>query len=116
MRQAGVLAAAGTVALETMVNRMAEDHANARRLAEGLAQLPTIDMDADRVQTNIVIFGLDPGPLTPADVVAGLAARGVKIGAIGGRRLRAVTHYGLEAADIDVALETMRQVLATSSD
>jgi len=112
MRQAGVLAAAGIVALETMVERLAEDHTNARRLAEGLARLPGIDLDPARVQTNIVIFALERDDLTPRQLVADLAARGVKVGAIGGQRFRAVTHYGLDAADIDRALEAFQVALA----
>lgn len=111
MRQAGILAAAGIVALETMVDRLADDHANARRLAEGLAQMPGILLDPDRIQTNIVIFELGPDAPSPAEFAASLAARGVKVGTIGGRKLRAVTHYGLEAPDIDRALGTARAVL-----
>jgi threonine aldolase len=111
MRQVGVLAAAGIVALETMVDRLEEDHANARRLGEGLARLPGIVLDPARVQTNIVIFGLADGALSAAEFVAGLAARGVKIGAIGGRRFRAVTHYGVETGDIDRALTAAQAVL-----
>jgi threonine aldolase len=111
MRQAGVLAAAGIVALETMVDRLAEDHVHARQLAEGLSGLPGILVDPSRVQTNIVIFELAPETLTPGELVAGLAARGVKMGAIGGRRLRAVTHHGIEANDIDRALAAMQAVM-----
>lgn len=76
MRQAGVLAAAGIVALETMVDRLAEDHANARRLAEGLAMLPGVLLDPEQIHTNIVIFGLRPTAISPQQLVAGLAARG----------------------------------------
>lgn len=112
MRQAGVLAAAGIVALESMVERMADDHALAHQLAEGLAQLPGIGLDPDTIQTNIVIFELEPGALSPAELVARLAERGVKVGAIEGRKLRAVTHYGIEADDIRVAVEAARAVLA----
>jgi len=112
MRQAGVLAAAGIVALETMVDRMADDHANARRLAEGLAQLPGIALDPDSIQTNIVIFAMEPEALSPAELAARLAERGVKVGAIEGRKLRAVTHYGIDAADIEAALDAARAVLA----
>jgi threonine aldolase len=112
MRQAGVLAAAGIVALETMVDRLAEDHAHARRLAEGLAALPGIVLDPDSVQTNIVILTLAPQAPAPAEFAAGLRARGVKLSPIGGRKLRAVTHYGIEAGDIDRALDAARQVLA----
>jgi threonine aldolase len=111
MRQAGVLAAAGIVALETMVDRLADDHASAHRLAEGLAALPGVILDPTRVPTNIVIFELAPAALSPAEFAAGLAARGVKLGPIGGRKLRAVTHYGIEATDIDLALDAARQLL-----
>ncbi len=115
MRQVGVLAAAGIVALETMVERIAEDHANARELAEGLARLPGVLLDLGRVQTNIVIFDLGSDAPTAAELVAGLATRGVKMGAIGGRRLRAVTHYGIEADDIDHALAFAETILEGGS-
>jgi threonine aldolase len=111
MRQAGVLAAAGIVALETMVDRLADDHANARRLAEGLARLPGIILDPARVVTNIVIFELAADALSPADLIAGLAERAVKLGDIGGRKFRAVTHYGLEASDIDYSLGAFQVVI-----
>ncbi len=111
MRQAGVLAAAGIVALEAMVDRLAEDHANARRLAEGLANLPSVVLDPERVASNIVIFELAPDGLSARELVSGLAAHGVKMGAIGERRLRAVTHYGVEGEDIEYALSVMREVL-----
>jgi threonine aldolase len=111
MRQAGVLAAAGIVALETMVDRLADDHANARRLADGLARLPGIILDPARVVTNIVIFELAADALSPADLIAGLAERAVKLGDIGGRKFRAVTHYGLEASDIDYSLGAFQVVI-----
>jgi threonine aldolase len=101
MRQAGVLAAAGIVALETMVDRLAEDHANARRLAAGLAALPGIVLDSQRVQTNIVIFELGESARSPAEFVVGLDREEIKIEVLGDRRFRAVTHYGIEASDID---------------
>lgn len=116
MRQAGVLAAAGLVALETMVDRLADDHANARCLAEGLAALPEIVLDPERIQSNIVIFELAAGAPPAADFVAALAGRGVKVGAIGGRRIRAVTHYGVEREDVEVALDAVRQVLSGMRD
>jgi threonine aldolase len=111
MRQAGILAAAGIVALETMTARLAEDHANARKLAEGLAQLPGIVLDPAQVPTNIVIFEMAPGARTPAELVAGLEARSVKLNAIGGRRLRAVTHSGIESEEIDYAVSAAEAVL-----
>jgi len=111
MRQAGVLAAAGIVALETMVDRLAQDHANARRLAEGLSRLPGILLDPASVPTNIVILELAPDALSPAQFVAGLAERGIKLSAIGGQRLRAVTHYGIEKEDIDRTIEAAQRIL-----
>ena len=112
MRQAGVLAAAGIVALETMVDRLAEDHSNARRLAEELARLRGILLDPAQVSTNIVIFELAPDALAPVELIAGLAAQGVKLGDIGRRKLRAVTHYGIEAEDIDDALAAFQAVMS----
>jgi threonine aldolase len=111
MRQAGILAAAGIVALESMVERLAEDHANARRLAEGLSRLPGVEVDLDTVQTNIVIFALAPEAPTPAELAAELGKRNVKLSPIGGPRLRAVTHYGIETGDIDRALAVASEVL-----
>jgi threonine aldolase len=111
MRQAGVIAAAGIVALEQMVDRMAEDHDNARRLAEGLAGIPGLAIDVDRVQTNIVIFELVSERLTPAELAARLGEGGVKLLAIEGRRLRAVTHYGIEAKDIELALAVIQELM-----
>ena len=111
MRQAGMIAAAGIVALEQMVDRLAEDHVNARRLAEGLAELPGLAVDLDRVQTNIVIFELVSESLTPWELKARLGERGVKLLTIGGRGLRAVTHYGIQADDIEVALAVAQEVM-----
>ena len=114
MRQAGVLAAAGIVALDSMTQRLSEDHAHARQLAMGLAGLPGILVDLERVQTHIVIFELNPGAGSPAKLVKELAVRGVRLGAIGGQRLRAVTHAGIGSEDIDYALCAIGEVLGTS--
>jgi threonine aldolase len=119
MRQIGVVAAAGIVALTEMVDRLGEDHANARRLAEGLAELAAIEIDPARVRTNIVVFRLraelipgDPA-LTPSQrFVAGLAERGVACGAFGATEVRMVTHYEITAADIETALVAARRVVS----
>ncbi|UCC62400.1 MAG: low-specificity L-threonine aldolase [Anaerolineae bacterium] len=111
MRQAGVLAAAGIEGLENMVGRLAHDHVNARRLAEGLAQMPGFAVNLGSVQTNIVIWDLATDRATPREVTERLRAKGVKILPIGGRQFRAVTHYGIEASDIDQALAVTRQVM-----
>jgi len=110
MRQAGVIAAAAIVALEKMVDRLAEDHENAHLLAEGLAEIPGLKIDPSSVKTNIVIFGVQ-AQVAEQEVVARLAERGVKVGVIGPGRLRAVTHYGITRQDIDRALVIIRGVM-----
>jgi threonine aldolase len=112
MRQAGIIAAAGIVALEQMVGRLAEDHANARLLAEGLASFPQIAIDAATVQTDIVIFKLQGDRWTPGAFVRALAERGLLVGELGQGRIRAVTHYGIDSGDVEEALEVVRTVLA----
>jgi threonine aldolase len=114
MRQAGILAAAGIVALETMIDRLAEDHAHARLLAAGIAAIPGLAIDLSLVDTNIVIFDLVAPQITPAAFLSSLAQEGVKVSIFPGtRRLRAVTHYGIERADIDVALTAMQCAMTT---
>src|SRR5215831_6491922 len=110
MRQAGIIAAGGVFALRHHVERLAEDHANARRLAEGLAPLPGVDIDPAAVETNLVFFDLKGSVDAPA-LVERLLARGVRIGALGRRTLRAVTHLDVSAAQIDRALQSARAVL-----
>jgi threonine aldolase len=112
MRQAGVIAAAGVVALEQMVDRIADDHANARRLAEGLANIPGITLDPSQVQTNIVYFDLEEGAPNAAELCQRIAEHRVKMGPTGARRIRAVTHYGIEAEHIEQALATFARVMA----
>lgn len=111
MRQAGVIAAAGIVAMTEMVERLADDHANARRLAEGLNRLDGISIDPQTVQTDIVIFDLEREDITPANLSAGLRGHGVLLNPIGGKRLRAVTNYHISEADIDRTLEAFGAVL-----
>jgi threonine aldolase len=110
MRQVGVLAAAGIVALERMVDRLAEDHANARRLGEGLAKLPALRVDLASVQTNIVIVRVERGAAATAELVAGCAARKVKVHAMGPAAIRCVTHKDVDAEDISRALEAFREL------
>jgi len=106
MRQAGIIAAAGLYALEHHVDRLADDHARARRLADGLAALPGVELDAGKVETNIVVFGVDDAPAFSA----GLAQRGVRIAAIGPRLLRAVTHLDIDDDGIERALAAAGEV------
>ncbi len=110
MRQVGVLAAAGIVALNEMVERLAEDHRTARVLAQGLAELPGIRLDLEAVQTNIVIFAVEPSGVEKPPLAHLLAREGVLMGDLGGGRFRAVTHYGITKKDIDVALRIFQKV------
>ena len=103
MRQAGVIAAAGIVALKTMVNRLAEDHATARHLARGLTQIPGISPHPEKIQTNIVIFEA-PASIPTPEFIHRLNERGVKMLYRSGRWVRAVTHRMVSTADIDEAL------------
>ncbi len=109
MRQAGIIAAGGLFALRHHVKRLAEDHGNARRLAEGLAALPGVVLDPATVETNIVIFDLR-GALDANAAVAALLARGVRMGAMGPRTVRAVTHLDVSAAQVERALDAARAV------
>ncbi len=111
MRQAGVIAAAGIKALEEMVDRLAEDHENARRLAEGVAGIGGLSIEPAKVQTNIIYFELDEERMTPTELVTELNKTGVKLLAVGPRRLRAVTHYGISAKDIDLTVKALGEVM-----
>jgi threonine aldolase len=109
MRQAGVIAAAGIVALETMIDRMAEDHSNARRLAHGLAGIKGIKLAQDDIPTNIVMFDLSP-ELSVSEFLERLEKAGVKVGLRDGRPFRAVTHRMVSTSDIDEALTRIEAV------
>lgn len=112
MRQAGVLAAAGIVALEQMVDRLAEDHTRAKRLAEGLSRVPGLVLDTPTPPTNMVFASLAPEvPLSAAEVAARLKERSVRVGVTGERRFRMVTHYWIDDEAIAVAVEAFKQVL-----
>ncbi len=111
LRQAGVLAAAGIVALEEMVDRLAEDHANAKRLAEGLAGVDGLSIRLELVQTNILFVEIEREGITSQQVAAKLKAEGVLVGATGPRRMRAVTHYQVTADDIGHAIGAFRKVM-----
>ncbi len=118
MRQVGVLAAAGIVALSEMVDRLADDHANAKRLAVGLSDLPGIDIEPSRVHTNILVFRLrpekvpgDPAAAPSQRFVNGLQARDVRCGTFGATEVRMVTHYEITAADVETTLKAARETL-----
>ena len=107
MRQLGVLSAAGIVALESMVDRLAEDHSNARKLALGLQDIPGITIEPNRLPTNLVFFGV--GLRDQDEAVRRLGEYGIKVGDRG-PVWRLTTHYGIEPADIDYALDAIREV------
>jgi threonine aldolase len=117
MRQAGVLAAAGIIALEQMVDRLAEDHAHCQLLAQGLADFPQIEIDPQRVTTNIAIFTvrnsqqqtLSAGET--AQFIDKMREHGVLMGSMGGSLIRAVTHYGIEREHINTALAGVRRAI-----
>jgi len=110
MRQAGVFAAAGIVALQKMVNRLEQDHVNARRLAYGLAQIPGISIHPEKFPSNIVIFESPPA-IPGYAFVQRVDVQGVKVLYRGGRKVRAVTHRMVEAADVDGALNRIEFVV-----
>lgn len=113
MRQAGVIAAAALVALEDMRDRLVEDHRNAKALANGLAQLPGIRIDAAKVVTNIISFEIDPAWMDAGAFQKSCAERGLRISRYLGNspRLRAVTHNDVTPGDVDAALEIAAGVL-----
>jgi threonine aldolase len=112
MRQAGILAAAGIVALETMVERLVEDHARARHLAEGLSEIPEIRLDPGSPATNMLFFSLaDSVQLTTAQIEQKLAERGILTSACGPRRFRLVTHVWIGDGDLEQVVTAFRDVL-----
>jgi len=114
MRQAGIIAAAGIVALDTMIDRIQEDHDNAKRFAQGVAGINGLSVDPSRVQTNIVYFDVVREMPYAEELAKKLASRGLRVLSVGPSRLRAVTHYGISAQDIDQALSILADVCRTT--
>lgn len=111
MRQVGVLAAAGKIALEESPKLLIEDHSNAKRLAQGLAELPGVKIDPERVQTNIAIFDIAATGMATAQMTAELKARGVLANGINSREMRMVTHYDVSRDDIEQTIKIMKDIL-----
>jgi threonine aldolase len=112
MRQVGVLAAAGLIALEQMTQRLGEDHENARLLAEGLAEMTQFTIDLDRVQTNMVFFALtDDAGITAPELAERLKKHGILMMPMGERRIRAVTHYWIRPDDVIRVLVAIQKEL-----
>ncbi len=110
MRQAGIIAAAGIVAIEKMVDRLAEDHANAKMLAMGLSKMPGITIYPDRIQTNIVLFE-PPTSVTPQEFSMRMEARQVLAKPYGGRRIRAVLNRMISSADVEETLDRVGKLV-----
>jgi threonine aldolase len=111
MRQAGIIAAAGIEALEHMVDRLSEDHGNARRLAEGIARIESLAIDLSGVRTNIVYFRIKGDRIAGEKLLKRLGEKGVKTLLTGPNTFRMVTHYGIEEKDIDAALSAIREAV-----
>jgi threonine aldolase len=112
MRQAGVLAAAGIVALEKMTTRLVEDHVNAQLLARGVAEIPGVKIDPEKAQTNILVFDIGDTGMNTADLSAKLKANGVLANGISPREMRMVTHHDVSRADCETALGAIGDVIA----
>jgi threonine aldolase len=111
MRQAGIIAAAGIVALQSMVDRLAEDHINARRLAEGIAGIPGLVTEPDRVRTNILYIDLVDQRFSDDEFMTLLEKQGLRLSHPGPACFRMLTHYGIGATEIDAALAALRAVM-----
>ena len=112
MRQAGIIAAAGVYALEHHVERLAEDHENARNFSRAIAQIPGIKLIFDRCETNLVFFDVEETGMDAATVAKKLLAHNVRIGAMGPYRMRAVTHLNIDAGQLDEAADALRKVVS----
>ena len=114
MRQAGILAAAGIVALETMVDRLAEDHQRTRRLADGLREVPGITLEHDPPPSNMVYLALDPQlGITTADLIRGLREEGIKVIAREPLRMRLVVHYWIDDAAVEHTIEALSRAVSS---
>ncbi len=114
MRQAGIIAAAGIVSLAEMIERLADDHAHAQRLAQGLAKIPGIVVDVEAVTTNIVYFRMTSDVISPLQLAAALQERQILMNPMDRSTMRAVLHYGITAADVDISLQGITEALAAS--
>ena len=113
MRQAGVLAAAGLIALEEHPRKLATDHANARFLAEALSRIPGIAVDPAKVQTNIVIYDVSGCGIPAADFSSRLKTKSVLMNAVGETQLRAVTHYDVNREGAELAIQAITEVASS---
>jgi threonine aldolase len=115
MRQAGIVAAAGILALTEMVDRLAEDHANARLLAQGLAAIDGLSVDPSVVESNMVIVTVSDPALTAVQVASALAERGVLLNALDGTRMRVVTNYHVTSSDVERVIDAFEECVRTGA-
>jgi threonine aldolase len=113
MRQAGIIAAPGLIALDKMVVRLTEDHTNARRLAEGISKIPGLSIDVSRVKTNIVYFDVVTDRIGVEQIRTALESKGIKSLPTGRARFRMVTHYGIDADDIERAVAALSEIMTS---
>ena len=111
MRQAGIIAAPGIIALEKMIDRLREDHKNARFIAERIYRFRGIKLDLENVQTNIVIFDLDLPGISDESFLEMLKQEGVLALAESKNRIRLVTHYGINRKDSEAAVASVESVI-----
>jgi threonine aldolase len=111
MRQTGIIAAAGIISLEKMVERLSEDHMNAYTLAEGIAQIPGLSIDVSKIKTNIIYFDLTNHHLNTDEFAKKCGQKGLMFLPTGQSRFRMVTHYGITSEDIKASLITLREVM-----
>ena len=111
MRQAGIIAAAGSWALANHVERLAEDHNNARQFAKRISKIPGVQLVNEDVQTNLIFFDVSESQLSAQDVSARLREQGIWIGAIDNERMRAVTHLDISRDDVNEAADRLAKVI-----
>jgi threonine aldolase len=110
MRQAGIIAAPGIIALEKMIDRLRDDHENAKFLAQGLSQIEGIKVDVNRVQTNLVMFDVGGLGVDSSEFVGRLTKEGIKALSFGGNKVRVATYRGIEKNDLEYALDVMKRL------
>lgn len=111
MRQTGIIAGAGIVALDSMTERLKEDHLNARHLAEGISKITGLFIELERIKTNIIYFNLESRSFTPLEFVKHLEEKGIKLLQTGPSRFRMVTHYGINYMDVEITLKVFKEVM-----
>lgn len=111
MRQSGFLAAAGIVALETMVDRLRDDHLQAARLMEMLGEIPGVALASDVAETNMVFFSINSPRINNEEFLHQLSLRGVRMGLLGNNQIRAVTHYMIRPEDVDQTVQIIKAIM-----